>query len=378
MKVLVTAALLILSAAAVFSAPTPKCRVCEQAIPGEFFFVKDKARGGKFEVCTNCVSLTARCFSCSLPVKTGFTTLADGRLLCAYCAKDAITQDEEARTVCWEAREALDRLFARFLTFPRTNLSVTIVDRFTLDSLFKSPGYAQQCTSVFGATRTHPLGEGRYIHAISVLSGLSKPRLEAVAAHEFAHAWLNENLSTARKSALSREALEGFCELIAYDLMQECNYEFEMNSIKENPYTAGQIEAFLAAEASQGFNAVQDWIKTGEATKLDAADPDGIRAVRDELPAVRTPRSASAGVPVYYSYDAAPALPDKLTLKNISGLPARRLAIINDRTFGVKDLALMKLATTNVIIRCVEIRTNSVLIQFEETGEKQELFLPEN
>jgi hypothetical protein len=377
MKVLVTAALLILSAAAVFSAPTAKCRVCEQPIPGEFYFVKDKARGGKFEVCTNCVNLTTRCFSCSLPVKTGFTTLADGRLLCTYCAKEAVTQDEEARTICWEAQDTLDRLFARFLTFPRTNISVTIVDRFTLDSLFKSPGYAQQCTSVFGATRTHPFGEGRYIHAVSVLSGLSKPRLEAVAAHEFSHAWLNENLTAARKAALSREALEGFCELIAYDLMQERSYEVEKTSIKENPYTAGQLEAFVTAETTHGFNAVLDWIKAGEAAKLDAADPDGVRAVREEELSRASTTAASGSLPVYYSYATPPPLPDKLTLKNISGTPARRLAIINDRTFGVKDLALMKLANTNVIVRCVEIRTNSVLIQFDETGEKQELFLPE-
>jgi hypothetical protein len=37
----------------------------------------------------------------------------------------------------------------------------------------------------------------------------------------------------------------------------------------------------------------------------------------------------------------------------------------------------MKLAATNVSIRCLEIRTNSVVIQFEGTGEKQELLLPE-
>lgn len=53
MKVLVTATLLVVSTAVVFCAPTPKCRVCEASITGEFYFVKDKARGGKYEVCTN-------------------------------------------------------------------------------------------------------------------------------------------------------------------------------------------------------------------------------------------------------------------------------------------------------------------------------------
>src|SRR5690349_16927483 len=129
MKVLVTAALLLLSAAAVFCA-TKKCHTCDQPIQGEFFLAKDKARGGEVELCTDCLHLKTRCFSCSLPVKTDYTTLADGRYHCKSCAKSAITDDEEARKACWETHDALDRLFARFLTFPRTNLSVTIVDSF--------------------------------------------------------------------------------------------------------------------------------------------------------------------------------------------------------------------------------------------------------
>lgn len=378
MKVLVTAALLMFSAAAVFCVPTGKCRVCDQPITGEFFYAKDQAHGGKFEVCATCIKLESRCFSCSLPVKSGFTTLADGRFLCVHCTQEAVTQDEEARTVCGDTREALDRLFARFLSFPQTNVSVTIVDRFTLDSLFKSPGYAQQCTSVLGATRTHLVAEGRYIHAISVLSGLNKARLEAVAAHEFAHAWLNENLTTERKAALSRDAIEGFCELIAYDLMVEHNRESERVGILENPYTAGQLPALLAAETTHGFNAVLDWIQVGEAAKLDANDPDEVRVVRAVERPAASAAFAAGGRPVYYSNTTPPPLPDKLMLKNISGTPPRRLAIINDRTFGVKDRAHIKLATTNVTIRCLEIRTNSVLIQFDETGVKQELSLTED
>ena len=369
MKVLVTATLLMFSVVAVFCA-TQKCRVCDQPILAEFYLVKDKARGGKFDVCPNCINLQTRCFSCSLPVKTNFTTLADGRQLCTHCTKGAITDDEEARKVCWDARDDLDRLFARFLAFPRTNLSVTFVDSFTLDSLFKSPGYAQQCTSVFGATRTMIVDGKRFIHAISVLNGLSQPQLEAVAAHEFAHAWLNENLSKARWATLSKEAVEGFCELIAYDLMQDRNYEAEKNKIKESPYTAGQLDGFLAAESLHGFNTVLDWIKAGEAAKLDAADPDGVRSVRESATTTAKTR------PAYYTYAPTSAPPDKLTLKNISGASPRRLAIINDRTFTIGEQARLSLATSNVVIRCLEIGSNSVLVQFEGTGAKQELFLP--
>lgn len=370
MKVLVTATLLILSAVAVFCAPQ-QCRVCDQSILGEFYVVNDKARGGKFDVCTNCINLETRCFSCSLPVKTNFTTLADGRHLCTYCAKDAITDDEEARKVCSDTRDALDRLFVRFFAFPRTNLSVTFVDSFTLDSLFKSPGYAQQCTSVFGATRTMVVDGKRFIHAISVLNGLSQPQLEAVAAHELAHAWLNENLTTVRRATLSKESVEGFCELIAYDLMQERNYTAQKNIIKQSPYTMGQLDAFLAAESFHGFNSVLDWVKAGETTKLDAADPDGIRSVRE------SPKPVTNAKPAYYTYAPTSAPPSTLGLKNISGSPSRRLAIINERTFAIGEQARLTLAGSNVVIRCLEIRSNSVLVRFEGTGAKQELFLPQ-
>ena len=372
MKVLVTAALLMISVAAVFCA-TQKCRVCDQPIWGEFYRAKDKARGGQFDVCANCINLQTRCFSCSLPVKTNYTTLADGRLLCTYCAKDAITEDEEdeARKVFWDTRDTLDRLYVRFLAFPRTNLSVTFVDSFTLDTLFKAPGYTQQCTSVFGVTRTMVVGQ-RYIHAISILNGLSQPQLEAVAAHEFAHTWLNENLSKERWATLSKEAVEGFCELIAYELMHNRNYQAQKNNIKESTYTVGQLDAFLAAESLHGFNSVLDWVKSGESKKLDAADPDGIRATRPSPTA-----AARSARPAYYSVGPTSAPPSTLTLKNISGGQARRLAIINDRTLTVGEQARLTLATSNVVIRCLEIRSKSVLIQFEGLGVKQELFLPE-
>ncbi len=367
MKALVSAALLWFSLAAVFPAGAVTCRVCDTSITGKFYFVKDKARGGEFAICTNCMALETRCFACSLPVQSGFTTLPDGRYLCWRCAKDAVLSDEDAKKICWETRDTLDQLFVRFLSFPQTNVVVNVVDRFTLESLFKSPGYAQQCTSVFGATSTHPLG-AHCVHTISLLSGLSRPRLEAVAAHEFSHAWLNENLTSKRKDAISRDALEAFCELVAYDLVVARNHLVEKTNILENPYTAGQLEAFRVAEARHGFNAIVDWVQFGESARLDAADPDGVRFLRE---ATKT----SSSRPVYYSSAPPPPLPDRLTLKNISGTPGHRLAIINDRTFEVKDQARLRLAGTNLLLRCLAIRTNSVLIEFTESGAKQELLL---
>ncbi len=206
MKAALTA-LLLAGFTAASLAQSVKCRVCDQPIEGPFCQLEDKARGGQADVCADCAKLESRCFACGLPVKAGFTTLTDGRLLCARDAREAVLDNEEARKTCLEVRDDLDRLYSRFLSFPCSNVVVMILDRFTLESLFKAPGYSRLCTSVFGATRSHELGDGVYVHTISVLSALSRPRLAAVAAHEFAHAWLTEHLLAAGLTAPGLVAL---------------------------------------------------------------------------------------------------------------------------------------------------------------------------
>lgn len=369
---LITTAWLSTCLAAVAFAGLPQCRVCDKPIAGNFNHVEDKARGGKYEVCSDCTKLESRCFACGLPAKSGVTTLPDGRCLCSLCARDAVMADDAAKNICLETRDDLDRLLWRYLSFPRTNVVLTIVDRFTLESLFKSPGYARECSSVLGATQSHTVNASNRIHSINILSSLNKFQLEAVAAHEFGHAWINEHLPPHRKATLSPDALEAFCELIAYSLMDDHRATHQKKVIRENPYTRGQLDAFLAAESRHGFNAILDWIKSGETEKLDAADPDGVRATQAiEGPAVPSP------APYYLPNAPAPELPSRLALRNIAGTPPRRFAIINDKTFGRGDHARIQLAGTNVMVRCLEIGTNSVLIRFENSGARQELFLPE-
>ncbi len=372
MNALPTAVWLYLSLTAVAFAGTSPCRVCEKPIAGNFFFAEDKARGGKYEVCGDCLKLEAHCFACGMPVKSRFTTLPDGRLLCVICSRDAVVPDEKAKKICLETRDDLDRLFSRYLSFPQTNIILTIVDRFTLERLFKSPGYARQCSAIFGATQSHKVGGGSRVHAINILSSLNKSQLEAVAAHEFGHAWINENLPSDRKATLSPDALEAFCELIAYTLMDDRRAAYQKKAIKENPYTRGQLDAFLTAEARHGFNAILDWMKSGETDKLDAADPNGVRATQATESA-----TALAALPAYLPNAPPAVLLEKLMLRSISGLTTKRLAIINDQTFGTMDRARVRLAKTNVLVRCLEIRTNSVLLRFEDSGARLELFLPD-
>ena len=65
-----------------------------------------------------------------------------------------------------------------------------------------------------------------------------------------------------------------------------------------------------------------------------------------------------------------------LALKGISGPPDRRLAIINNHTFGVGDEENITTPQGPIHIRCLEIKTDSVVI--ECNGQRHELNYADN
>lgn len=347
-----------------------KCFVCDRTIAGTFYRVTDYSTDRRVAICVDCEKQDARCFACGLPVKPDARRLQDGRRLCARDEKNAIQSDEEARELAEALRDDLDRQFSRFMTFPSARVTVTIVDQFNLQSLFKSPGYEQACSSVFGATSTHRLPDGTSAHSISLLSTLSKPRLRAVAAHEFAHAWMGENVSLERRQALAPETTEGFCEWIAYHRAEADQEPAEQRAIQRNNYTRGQLEAFLAAEVQLGFNAVLEWVKSGEDNRLNPLDLNRVRLTRSEPKPTPTPASTP-----YHSTPAPPPVPDKLILKGISGSSNRRFALINDKTLMAGEQGRVRVGDSNILVHCFEIRSNSVLIQAGNAKEKLELHL---
>ncbi len=367
---LALAALLVWGIALAAAAQEEKCGICGQKITGKFYTMEDRAEGGRVKVCLACADLEERCFACGLPVKTNYLALTDGRLLCARDAKDAMESEEEAKKICEEVPQELNRMFARFLTMPTDDAVISIVDRYHLESLFKAPGYDRACGSVFGATQSHDLPGGKFVHSISILSHLKKSRLQAVVAHEFAHAWVRENVSAERRAKLSPDAVEGFCEWMAYNYMQAQHEPFELQVIKASSYTKGQISVLLETEDRFGFNTVLDWMKSGEDAKLETNNLERANALLAGL-------SRVPATPAFLFVPTAPPPPnpDHLVLKAISSSGGRRLAVINNRTFETLERGRVPLGETNVAIRCLEIRTDSVVVQVEGSTARQELFL---
>lgn len=344
------------------------CDICGGPIGAAVYTVQDTVTGEKKQVCSDCMLLGKTCSICGLPARTNYVELPDGRVLCARDAQTAMLDEDQAKQVCRETRDRLDRLFSRFLAFPETNVAVSIIDRIHLQELFKFAGHDYVCPNVWGYVQTRS-SRGRFEHSMSLLSGLPRAAFAATCAHEYTHTWLNENLSEARKQSLSRDADEGFCELVSYLLMDAQNEEAQKKQILANAYTRGQIHLFVAAEKRFGFSDVMDWMKFGADDRLHSDDLARIRSV--EVP--RPKAGPLARMPAYSR--PVTALPQTLMLKGITWAQNQPLALINDRMFAAEEQGNVRVGQTNLAIRCLAIEPDAVRIRLVLSGQEQELRL---
>ncbi len=362
------------------------CEVCKKEIRDNTIKIwTDEVTRTEHFLCTKCSKLPNRCYLCSMPVLKGFTTLPDGRVICKRDVKAVITDETQAIQICEQVKEDLDRQFIRFISFPTTNVTLQLMDRVNLQEMYKVIGRDFICPDTRGYTWPKT-NDGQRTFEIAILSGVQEEEMRTICVHEYTHAWLIENLPPAREKSIGKDAVEGFCELLAYLYAQQQGLVAGQSNILANHYTRGQVHLFIKAEQMFGFYEIVEWMKYGDTPllltnelhrvrQLDFAAATGARS--NAVQKTETPIVNDTNPPVAFTNPVV-ALPETLTLRSIAGPPTRRLAIINDRTLAQHDRATVRLAATNVVIRCLEIRTNSVLIRNEVTGERQELFLPAN
>lgn len=339
------------------------CPICGKPLTDTVYICTDKVTGEKVQVCSNCINLPDTCFVCGLPVAHDITRLPDGRVLCARDAKTAVLDDAEAKRICTDTIDELNRVLSRFVSFPVTNVDVEVVDRVELMALFKAPGNDYECPNVLGYTQSET-NHGRIHHSISLMSALTASELRAVSAHELGHAWVYENVPAERQKSLGRDAHEGFSELVAYLLMDSENDETQKAAILKNTYTRGQIFCFIDAVQRYGFNDVVDWMKYGVDPVLDRNDPTRVRKVKMPVP---PPPSAAL---LDYRPVPEPPSPSALVLNGITSAPGNPTALINGRTFTVGEEGQVRVAGTNATIRCLGIDADAVRFEVVETGER--------
>jgi hypothetical protein len=348
------------------------CAICGRPIQGTIYIITDEVTGEKKFVCYDCTHLP-RCAICGLPVKDNGLKLADGRFLCARDARAAVVKASDAERISVQIKDDLDRLFSRFTEFP-ANVDVSVIDRIDVDTMFSPGGNDFESPNLLGCIHPDTVNNvTRY--KMSLMTGLPLAELKATCAHEYTHAWVGENVPKERRARLGRDAEEGFCELVAYLLMDSQREEGQKKFILQNHYTRGQIDLFIEAEKRYGFDQVLDWMKYGVTGQLEAGHVDELRDVK--MPAAMP----IANNPTIYTNNhdthqpaTAPAI---IKLQGVLW-GNQPVAIINGCSFFAKDLKQVKIGGTNVTIRCLEIGKKSVRIKNIDSGTEQELLLPSN
>lgn len=344
------------------------CTICGKPIDGMIYLVTDGVTGKDQMVCSNCLKLP-RCFICGLPVKDNGTELPDGRHLCARDGKTAVLNTADARQTAAEVNDDLNRLFARFTSFP-TNVDVTVLDRIDVDKMFQPDGHDFESPDLLGCIEAQTNASGKR-YAMRLLTGLPLVEIKATAAHEYSHAWVGENVPPERHERLGRDAEEGFCEMVAYLLMDSQNEAAQQKFILKNHYTRGQVDLFIVGEQRYGFDQILDWMQHGETPELEAGHLEKIRDVKIPAPVAAAPKSDAHVKTKISALVSAPA-PAKIQLQGIlwGKSPA---AIINGQTVFANDRFKLAIGGKEVTLRCLEIRTDSVRIENVDSGKQDEL-----
>jgi hypothetical protein len=347
-----------------------RCAVCGAAFKytEPIYTVLDKVTHKKVFVCQACLTSPDECCICGLPVKNDYLKLADGRCICSRDRQTAVLDRDDAERTCFDAIDSLNRVFSRFTAFPTTNVVFALADRVDLYDQYVVVGDNFEAPNILGFMHSGTNAAGLE-HFVRLMIGLPRAEFRATCAHEFAHAWVFENVPPARLKTLNRDAHEGFCELIAYLLMDSLHEGEQKKIILQNAYTRGQVDLFIAAEKRYGINDVLDWVRWGASSKLRAENLEDIRNVE-------MPRFGSVGTNTFIIAAKRATAPDRLLLKGISSTKDHPLALINDQTLAVGETAKVHVGTSNVIVRCIAVGNRSAKIQLVDSGRELELQLP--
>jgi hypothetical protein len=292
-----------------------------------------------------------------------FRDVGDGRVVCKRHVPIVVFEEEKARELMREVRMEMERAFARFTTFPSTNVTVQLVNQVDMHQLLTSPGFDRQCPLIVGYTRSVRLNTGGWHHPIALLSAMPRSQLIGVYAHELSHAWVREHVKPERQ--LARVAEEGFCELVAYRVLQQMTQPEALGRLLRNNYTQGQIQLFLEADQAYDFQRVIDWMERGRTHYLLKDDPERFRDVK--------PVSSVLRKPVVPPAQGVRRGPEELVLRSVLGTGDRRVALVNDSALMPGDEVRVLVGTNRVAVRCLEVGANTVTLEKVEDGERIEL-----
>jgi hypothetical protein len=343
------------------------CPVCGNLTGRTVYRMSRLGREDKVIICETCAKLETVCASCGIPVKRNYMRLADGRLLCNDDAKTAILTQDAADRIFDDVKREVQSTLAQLGSLPHHNISFILEAKARLDKTGGNLISAHDDRTLLGLTRTTQTqenGREQFKHTIYALYGMTRERFMVVAAHEYGHTWLHENV----KRKLNQDTEEGFCDWVGYKIISNKNAPHEMKVLLESDYSRGQLQAFIAAEKAHGFYHVMNWVKNGLDPELEEQRIERVLVLRDRSSNLAVAEASPAALFASMATAAPRAKPTNLVLKGLSGSAARRFALINDGTFMANERGKVQLGDSNVVLHCLEIRNDSVIVQV--SGEK--------
>ena len=331
--------------------PADPCPICGKRYGAKAYSHTGRNEAESVIICGECAKLNTFCYICGVPVKDKMLRLADGRLLCEKDTRQAVLDPFEAKNIFEEVKRDAQSILSRSGSLPHS-ISLVLEAKERLDKNAPDLISAHDDRLLLGMTRTVQRGASEFEHTIYLLYGLTRDRMKLVAAHEYGHAWLLENVH--RK--LTFNAIEGFCDWLAYKIAKDKNMLQETKVLLASEYSGNQLKAFIAAEEQKSFYHVIQWLKDGIDPEIDPKNLERILALRSQP-------SASTEFSLAFSAPAPQPAPTNLVLKGLSGAKARRFALINNSTLAVNEQSSVRLGESNVTVRCVAIGDNAVTIQ---------------
>jgi len=318
-------------------------------------------------VCSRCAAIPELCFLCAMPAKDGRKSLSDGRHYCARDAQVAVFGSLEVERICRKAVVRLERPFARFLSFPSSEVSWAVED-LTL-RVKGSEAEPKRCSHPALRYSITPGDTGGVQYTLTLLNGLPPARIRSAAVHGIVHVWLSENVAAGRR--MRPGTVESFCDMMVWLAMDQFGEAAEAERVRAVHASDSQFIALAKAYELYDLFRVLEWMRFGADDRLVAGDDDRLRRLDPNLQPQRgEPRQVipPASAPV--------RVPDKLVLRGVLGSGARRLALINDATLAAGEEGPAHLGARKIRLKCVEIRDNAVVVQVDG-GDRQELRLPQ-
>lgn len=336
-----------------FSTPTSQsddeaftCVVCgKRLLSGKSF------RHPAGPVCEICADLPTRCSLCGLPIKDKFGKTSDGRFICKFDLPNTVQSEAEAQRMFEDVHNGLYRLTSGELKLKNTSVAVSLFD---IDYWnFKDGNPVPETMRRLGFSQSRSTGD-TLTHSVVLLSGQLKSDTVSVCAHEFMHLWINEN--KARDRVIEEDTLEALCELTAYKWVVSIEDLNAQQKILENSYTHGKTKILIGLETDYGFPAILDWVKRGTNAVIDSRT----------LSQLGSPRIESIPATNWMVRVQEPL--QTLKLMGILGSKTNRSALINNRRFSEKDEKELMIGSRTVLVKCLEIKSESVRISVAGTN----------